>query len=89
MVFEQNECRMFRVQFGGDSKEQMLEHCYSCVQKLAEYLPVQVTDEQSQKLYHSLNQLANSENQAKDTEQNASILHTVSKQERTDRKIEK
>ncbi|XP_029872243.1 meiotic recombination protein REC114 isoform X2 [Aquila chrysaetos chrysaetos] len=71
-----NECRMFRVQFGGDSKEQMLEHCCSCVQKLAEYVPVQVTDEQSQKLYHSLNQLANSENQAKDTEQNASVLHT-------------
>ncbi|XP_049668349.1 meiotic recombination protein REC114 [Accipiter gentilis] len=71
-----NECRMFRVQFSGDSKEQMLEHCYSCIQKLAEYVPVQVTDEQSQKLYHSLNQLANGENQAKDTEQNASILHT-------------
>lgn len=78
---------MFRVQFSGDSKEQMLEHCYSCIQKLAEYVPVQVTDEQSQKLYHSLNQLANGENQAKDTEQNASILHTVSKQEHTDRKI--
>ncbi|KFP93170.1 Meiotic recombination protein REC114-like, partial [Haliaeetus albicilla] len=72
-----NECRMFRVQFGGDSKEQMLEHCCTCVQKLAEYIPVQVTDEQSQKLYHSLNQLANGENQAKDTEQNASVLHTV------------
>lgn len=80
---------MFRVQFGGDSKEQMLEHCCTCVQKLAEYVPVQVTDEQSQQLYHSLNQLANGENQAKDTEQNASVLHTVSKQERTDRKIEK
>uniref|UniRef100_A0A8B9ZDS5 REC114 meiotic recombination protein n=1 Tax=Buteo japonicus TaxID=224669 RepID=A0A8B9ZDS5_9AVES len=73
-----NECRMFRVQFGGDSKEQMLEHCCTCVQKLAEYVPVQVTDEQSQQLYHSLNQLANGENQAKDTEQNASVLHTVS-----------
>ncbi|XP_075361726.1 meiotic recombination protein REC114 [Mycteria americana] len=69
-----NECRMFRVQFGGDSKEQMLEHCCSCVQKIAEYVPVQVTDEQSQKFYHSLNQLANSENQAKDTEQNPDEL---------------
>uniref|UniRef100_A0A8C3CM56 REC114 meiotic recombination protein n=1 Tax=Cairina moschata TaxID=8855 RepID=A0A8C3CM56_CAIMO len=49
-----NECRMFRVQFGGDSKQQMLEHCCSCVQKLAEYVPVQVTDEQSQNLCHSL-----------------------------------
>ncbi|KAF1493276.1 hypothetical protein FQV17_0001535, partial [Megadyptes antipodes antipodes] len=73
---KQNECRMFRVQFGGDSKEQMLEHCCNCVQKLAEYLPVQVTDERSQQLYHSLDQLANGENQVKDTEQNASVLHT-------------
>uniref|UniRef100_A0A8C3KSP3 REC114 meiotic recombination protein n=1 Tax=Calidris pygmaea TaxID=425635 RepID=A0A8C3KSP3_9CHAR len=58
-----NECRMFRVQFGGDSKAQMLDHCCSCVQKLAEYLPVEVTDEQSQKLYPSLLQPANGENQ--------------------------
>uniref|UniRef100_A0A8C8B212 REC114 meiotic recombination protein n=1 Tax=Otus sunia TaxID=257818 RepID=A0A8C8B212_9STRI len=73
-----NECRMFRVQFGGDSKAQMLEHCCNCVQKLAEYVPVQVTDEQSQKLYHSHSQLPNGENQVKDTEQNASVLYTLS-----------
>ncbi|XP_039347360.1 meiotic recombination protein REC114 isoform X2 [Mauremys reevesii] len=36
-----NECRMFRIQFGGDSKEQALEHCYNCVQKLADYVTVQ------------------------------------------------
>ncbi|KFQ86998.1 Meiotic recombination protein REC114-like, partial [Phoenicopterus ruber ruber] len=72
-----NECRMFRVQFGGDSKERMLEHCCSCVQKLAEYVPVQVTDEQSQQLYHGLSQLANGENRAKDAEQNTSLLHGV------------
>nr|XP_009934201.1 PREDICTED: meiotic recombination protein REC114 [Opisthocomus hoazin] len=72
---EQNECRMFRVQFGGDSKEQMLEHCCNCVQKLAEYVPVQVMEEQSQQLYHSLSQLANGENQVKDMEQSASVLH--------------
>ncbi|XP_025924146.1 meiotic recombination protein REC114 [Apteryx mantelli] len=71
-----NECRMFRVQFGGESKEQMLEHCCNCVQKLAEYVPVQVTDEQSQMLYQSLSQLAHGENQVKDSEQNASLLHT-------------
>ncbi|KAM6119354.1 meiotic recombination protein REC114 [Pterocles gutturalis] len=68
-----NECRMFRIQFGGESKEQMLEHCCSCVQKLAEYLPVQATDEQSQQLYHSLGQLASGENQ------DASVLYTVAK----------
>ncbi|KFV46888.1 Meiotic recombination protein REC114-like, partial [Tyto alba] len=72
-----NECRMFRVQFGGDSKEEMLEHCCNCVQKLAEYVPVQVTDEQSQQLYHGLSQLPSGENQVKGTEQNASVLHTV------------
>ncbi|NXC17896.1 RE114 protein, partial [Corythaeola cristata] len=72
----QNEWRMFRVQFGGDSKEQMLGHCCSCVQKLAEYVPVEVTEEQSQQLYYSLHQLSNGENQAKDTEQSASVLHT-------------
>ncbi|PKK25410.1 REC114 meiotic recombination protein, partial [Columba livia] len=69
-----NECRLFRVQFGGDSKEQMLERCCSCVQKLAEYVPVQVTDEQSQQLYHTLHPLGNGENQEQDTEQNASVL---------------
>ncbi|NXO01292.1 RE114 protein, partial [Rhinopomastus cyanomelas] len=74
---KQNECRMFRVQFGGESKEQMLEHCCSCVQKLAEYIPVQVPDEQSQELHHSLSQMANSDNREKDTKQNASVLLTV------------
>ncbi|NXQ92100.1 RE114 protein, partial [Nyctibius grandis] len=75
---KQNECRMFRVQFGGDSQEQMLEHCCSCVQKLAEYVPVQAADEQRQQLYHSVNQLANGENQVEDMEQNASVLRIVS-----------
>ncbi|NXC49405.1 RE114 protein, partial [Penelope pileata] len=64
---KQNECRMFRVQFGGDSKEQMLECCCSCVQKLAEYVPVHVADEQSQNLCYSLSQV-------EDAEQNASVL---------------
>ncbi|NWU93540.1 RE114 protein, partial [Upupa epops] len=72
---KQNECRMFRVQFGGESKAAMLEHCCSCVQKLAEYVPVQAPDEQSQ-FYHSLSQTASSENQ-EDIEQNASVLLTV------------
>ncbi|NWX22377.1 RE114 protein, partial [Aegotheles bennettii] len=66
---KQNECRMFRIQFGGDSKEEMLEHCSDCVQKLAEYVPVQVMDDQAQQLHHG-------ESQMKDTEQNMSVLHT-------------
>ncbi|XP_074863284.1 meiotic recombination protein REC114 [Carettochelys insculpta] len=70
-----NECRMFRTQFGGDSKEQALEHCYNCVQKLADYVTVQVTDEQSQEQHQCPSQLANSESQVKDSEQNTSMLH--------------
>ncbi|NXT80647.1 RE114 protein, partial [Zapornia atra] len=68
---KQNECRIFRVQFGGDTKEQMLGHCCSCVQKLAEYLPVEFLDEQS------LSQLVVGESQVKDTEQSAWVLHRV------------
>uniref|UniRef100_A0A452TFG2 REC114 meiotic recombination protein n=1 Tax=Ursus maritimus TaxID=29073 RepID=A0A452TFG2_URSMA len=45
-----NKSRMFRVQFGGGSKEQALEHCGSCVQKLAQYVTVQVPDRVSQEL---------------------------------------
>ncbi|NWH39131.1 RE114 protein, partial [Chloropsis hardwickii] len=44
---KQNECRMFRVQFGGSSREEMQEHCCSCVQKLSQYVPVQGAEEQS------------------------------------------
>ncbi|NXJ71329.1 RE114 protein, partial [Rostratula benghalensis] len=73
---KQSECRMFRVQFGGDSKAQMLDHCCSCVQKLAEYLPVEVTDEQSQNLYPSLPQPANSDSQVRDSEQNLPLPHS-------------
>ncbi|XP_070286787.1 meiotic recombination protein REC114 isoform X2 [Myotis yumanensis] len=36
--------RMFRVQFSGESKQQALEHCSSCVQSLAQYITVQVPD---------------------------------------------
>ncbi|XP_057344945.1 meiotic recombination protein REC114 isoform X3 [Manis pentadactyla] len=37
-----SKSRMFRVQFGGASKEEALEHCRSCVQHLAQYIPVQL-----------------------------------------------
>ncbi|NXN12481.1 RE114 protein, partial [Indicator maculatus] len=74
---KQNECRMFRVQFGGTAKEQMLEFCCSCVQKLAEYLPVEVTDEPSQQLHPSLSQLSSGENPKRGTDHNASALHKV------------
>ncbi|XP_068882469.1 meiotic recombination protein REC114 isoform X2 [Aphelocoma coerulescens] len=59
-----NECRMFRVQFGGSSMEEMQEHCCSCVQKLSEYVLVQGAEEQSQQLCHGLPQ----DTQGMDTE---------------------
>ncbi|NWU43055.1 RE114 protein, partial [Hylia prasina] len=45
---KQNECRMFRVQFGGSCREEMQEHCCSCVHKLSQYVPVQGAEEHSQ-----------------------------------------
>uniref|UniRef100_A0A8C6JR23 Uncharacterized protein n=1 Tax=Melopsittacus undulatus TaxID=13146 RepID=A0A8C6JR23_MELUD len=69
-----NEGRMFRVQFGGDSKEEMLENCRSCVQKLTEYVPVQATEEQSQQLYPSFSQLAYGDSQVRNAELNTSLL---------------
>ncbi|XP_004628805.1 meiotic recombination protein REC114 [Octodon degus] len=43
-----NKSRMFRVQFAGESKEQALEHCCSCVQSLARYVTVEVPDSMTQ-----------------------------------------
>lgn len=38
---------MFRVQFGGSCREEVQEHCCSCVHKLSQFLPVQAAEEQS------------------------------------------
>uniref|UniRef100_A0A8C3Q3T0 Uncharacterized protein n=1 Tax=Geospiza parvula TaxID=87175 RepID=A0A8C3Q3T0_GEOPR len=55
---KQSECRMFRVQFGGSCREEVQEHCCSCVHKLSQFLPVQGAEEQS----------LSQESQAMDTE---------------------
>lgn len=52
---------MFRVQFSGSCREEMEQHCCSCVQKLSQYVPVQGPEEQ---LGHGLSQ----DTQAMDTE---------------------
>ncbi|XP_004712081.1 meiotic recombination protein REC114 [Echinops telfairi] len=39
-----SKSRMFRVQFSGESKEQALARCCSCVQSLAQYITVQVPE---------------------------------------------
>ncbi|VCW98899.1 unnamed protein product [Gulo gulo] len=62
----QNKSRMFRVQFSGGSKEQALEHCCSCVQKLAQYVPVQVPDPVGQELLPSPGPLTAGESRGKD-----------------------
>uniref|UniRef100_A0ACB8E997 Uncharacterized protein n=2 Tax=Sphaerodactylus townsendi TaxID=933632 RepID=A0ACB8E997_9SAUR len=68
---------MFRVQFAGDSKTQKEEHCYSCVQKLDEYVPVQVMDAARLELQQSHSQPLEDEDQVKDAEQNQPVQHTV------------
>ncbi|XP_021563306.1 meiotic recombination protein REC114 [Carlito syrichta] len=42
--------RLFRVQFSGECKEQALQRCCCCVQKLAQYVPVQAPDGIGQEL---------------------------------------
>ncbi|XP_075860655.1 meiotic recombination protein REC114 isoform X2 [Microcebus murinus] len=61
-----NKSRMFRVQFSGESKEQALEHCCSCVQSLAQYVTVQVPDGIIQELRPSPGPPSASESQGKD-----------------------
>ncbi|KAF6132536.1 REC114 meiotic recombination protein [Phyllostomus discolor] len=39
-----DKSRMFRVQFGGESKQQALERCDSCVRSLAQYVTIQTPE---------------------------------------------
>ncbi|KAM9070081.1 meiotic recombination protein REC114 isoform X4 [Sarcophilus harrisii] len=68
-----DKSRMFRVQFGGDSKEQALENCCRCVEKLEQYITIQVPDELSQELQPGPSSLAATQSQAKDTEQSGTL----------------
>ncbi|XP_043933494.1 meiotic recombination protein REC114 isoform X1 [Protopterus annectens] len=49
----QNESRMFRVQFSGDSKEETVEHCSSCVKQLQHYTSIQITEGNSKEATQS------------------------------------
>ncbi|XP_055133835.1 meiotic recombination protein REC114 isoform X2 [Symphalangus syndactylus] len=62
-----DKSRLFRVQFSGESKEQALEHCCSCVQKLAQYITVQVPDGNIQELQLIPGPPRASESQGKDS----------------------
>ncbi|XP_068927316.1 meiotic recombination protein REC114 isoform X4 [Petaurus breviceps papuanus] len=70
-----DKSRMFRVQFGGNSKEEALENCYRCVQKLEEYVTIQVPDELSQELQPGPSQIAAETSQVKDSEQSGLHLN--------------
>ncbi|XP_077602142.1 meiotic recombination protein REC114 [Crocuta crocuta] len=70
-----NKSRMFRVQFSGGSKEQALERCCSCVQKLAQYVTVQEPDGVSQELRPSAGLLGAGESQGKDCAQRVPPQH--------------
>ncbi|XP_043933495.1 meiotic recombination protein REC114 isoform X2 [Protopterus annectens] len=48
-----NESRMFRVQFSGDSKEETVEHCSSCVKQLQHYTSIQITEGNSKEATQS------------------------------------
>ncbi|EGW02118.1 Uncharacterized protein C15orf60-like [Cricetulus griseus] len=66
---------MFRVQFSGESKEEALEHCCSCVQTLAQYITVQAPDSIVQQLQQSPGPLQAGESQEKDPLQQGSYLN--------------
>ncbi|XP_004476698.1 meiotic recombination protein REC114 [Dasypus novemcinctus] len=70
-----NKSRMFRVQFSGESKEQALEHCCSCVQNLAQYITVQVPDGIIQELRPSPGSLRAGENQKMDYTESVMLQH--------------
>ncbi|XP_016849603.2 meiotic recombination protein REC114 isoform X4 [Anolis carolinensis] len=69
--------RMFRVQFMGDSKSQAEGNCDDCVQKLADYVPVQVIDSARQELLQGHSLLLDDQNHQQDAEQNVPIPHLV------------
>ncbi|KAL6034185.1 hypothetical protein STEG23_033924 [Scotinomys teguina] len=66
---------MFRVQFSGESKEEALEHCCSCVQILAQYITVQAPDSIVQQLQQNPGPLAAGESQGKDPLQQGPYLN--------------
>ncbi|XP_069313824.1 meiotic recombination protein REC114 isoform X2 [Eulemur rufifrons] len=70
-----DKSRMFRVQFSGESKEQALEHCCSCVQNLAQYVTVQVPDGIIQELRPSPGPLWASESQGQDPAKSVPSQH--------------
>ncbi|XP_050007756.1 meiotic recombination protein REC114 [Alexandromys fortis] len=70
-----SKSRMFRVQFSGESQEEALERCCSCVQTLAQYVTVQAPDSPVQQLQQSPGPLEAGESQGKDPLQQGPYLN--------------
>ncbi|CAO2634815.1 Meiotic recombination protein REC114 [Lemmus lemmus] len=70
-----SKSRMFRVQFSGESQEEALERCRSCVQTLAQYVTVQAPDSMVQQLQQSPGPLGAGESQGKDPLQQGPYLN--------------
>ncbi|XP_038178416.1 meiotic recombination protein REC114 isoform X1 [Arvicola amphibius] len=70
-----SKSRMFRVQFSGESQEEALERCCSCVQTLAQYVTVQAPDSMVQQLQQSPGPLGAGESQGKDLLQQGPYLN--------------
>uniref|UniRef100_A0A2K5SEP8 REC114 meiotic recombination protein n=1 Tax=Cebus imitator TaxID=2715852 RepID=A0A2K5SEP8_CEBIM len=70
-----DKSRLFRVQFSGESKEQALGHCCSCVQKLAQYIIIQEPDGNIQELQLNPGPPQASESQGKDSAKSVPWQH--------------
>ncbi|XP_006971553.1 meiotic recombination protein REC114 isoform X1 [Peromyscus maniculatus bairdii] len=70
-----NKSRMFRVQFSGESEEEALEHCCSCVRILAQYITVQAPDSIGQQRQQSPGPPGAGESQGKDPLQQGPALN--------------
>ncbi|KAM9183814.1 meiotic recombination protein REC114 isoform 2-T2 [Dugong dugon] len=70
-----SKSRMFRVQFSGESKEQALERCCSCVQSLAQYITVQVPDGIIRELRPSPGPLRAGESHGQDCAESVPLQH--------------
>ncbi|XP_057624731.1 meiotic recombination protein REC114 isoform X1 [Chionomys nivalis] len=70
-----SKSRMFRVQFSGESQEEALERCCSCVQTLAQYVTVQAPDSMVQQLQQSPGPPGAGESQGKDPLQQGPYLN--------------
>lgn len=79
--FPQSKSRMFRVQFSGESQEEALERCCSCVQTLAQYVTVQAPDSMVQQLQQSPGPLGAGESQGKDPLQQGVSADVLTTQE--------